>query len=394
MGPEAAPATEAPVSDEQFRAEIRGWLHQALTGPFAEAVGTGGEGREHEAHELRREWERHLGRAGWIGLGWPSQYGGRPATLAQQVIFHEEYARAGAPGRLGHMSEQLLGPTLLAFGTPEQKARFLPGITSGEDIWCQGYSEPDAGSDLAGVRTRAERRGDTYVITGQKVWTSLAHLADWCFVLCRTDPDSTRHAGLSYLLVPMDQPGITVRPITQLTGTSEFNEVFFDGAVAAAEHCVGGEGNGWKVAMGTLGFERGVSTLGQQIGFRRRLDAVIARAHDNGAWQEPALRDRLVDAYIGLEVMRHSAVRLLASAGEGLSGLEASISKLQWATWNRSLGELAVDVEGAGALLTGPDYELDDAQTHFLFSRANTIYGGSNEIQRNIIAERLLGLPR
>jgi alkylation response protein AidB-like acyl-CoA dehydrogenase len=382
------------IDDEDFRTEVRTWLAENLRGEFAAVVGTGGPGNEHEALELRRAWERRLGEGRWIGLGWPAEKGGRGAGLVRQVVFHEEYARAGGPGRLGHMSEQLLGPTLLEFGTPEQQQRFLPGILRGEVLWCQGYSEPGAGSDLAGVQTRAVREGDRYVITGQKVWTSLAHIADWCFVLARTDPGSTRHHGLSYLLVPMDQPGIEVRPIRQITGTSEFNEVFFDGAVTGVENRVGNEGDGWRVAMGTLAFERGVATLGQQIGFERELDAVIAAARAGGALDDPALHARIVDAWIGLKVMRYTALRTLTSAGAG-AGLEASISKLQWATWHRDLGELAVDVAGpAGLVAGGAPYELTAAQRLFLFTRADTIYGGSNEVQRTIIADRMLGLPR
>lgn len=383
------------IEEEDFRAEVRTWLAENLRGEFAAVVGTGGPGHEHEALELRRAWERRLGEGRWIGLGWPVEKGGRGASLVQQVVFHEEYARSGAPGRLGHMSEQLLGPTLLAFGTPEQQERFLPGILSGEVLWCQGYSEPGAGSDLAGVQTQAVCSGDRYVITGQKVWTSLAHVADWCFAVARTDPGSTRHRGLSYLLVPMDQPGIDVRPIQQITGTSEFNEVFFDGAVTGVENRVGDEGDGWRVALGTLAFERGLATLGQQIGFERELDAVVAAARVNGALDDPALHVRIVDAWIGLKVMRYTALRTLTSAGEGTPGFEASISKLQWATWHRDLGELAVDVAGAAGLVTdGAPYELTDAQRLFLYTRADTIYGGSNEVQRNIIAERMLGLPR
>ncbi|WP_219420151.1 acyl-CoA dehydrogenase family protein [Pseudonocardia nigra] len=386
---------ELTAADEEFRAEVREWLADNLRGEFTDAVGTGGPGREHEAIELRAAWERRLGAGGWIGLGWPVGKGGRGASLTRQVIFHEEYARAGAPGRLGYIGEQLLGPTLLAFGTPEQQDRFLPGILSGEVLWCQGYSEPGAGSDLAGVQTRAVRNGDYYAITGQKTWTSLAHVADWAFVLVRTDPGESRHRGLSYLLVPMRQAGIDIRPITQITGTSEFNEVFFDGAVTGVENLVGAEGDGWRVAMGTLAFERGVATLGQQIGFERELAAVTDAARTSGALADPALHARIVDAWIGLKVMRYTAIRTLSSSGDGTPGLEASISKLQWATWHRDLGELAVDVAGASALVTdGPPYELTDAQRLFLYTRADTIYGGSNEVQRTIIAERMLGLPR
>ncbi len=227
------------LPDDEFRAQVRDWLHTNLSGPdapFADLVGVGGTGHEHEAIERRREWERTLGAAGWIGAGWPGEHGGRDLAVRTAG----DLPRGVRPGRWSragsmHMSEQLLGPTLLAFGTPEQQARFLPGIVAGETLWCQGYSEPEAGSDLAGVRTRAVRDGDHYVLTGQKIWTSLAHLADWCFVLARTDPTQQRHRGLSYLLVPMDQPGMTVRPIVELTGTAEFNEVFFDGAVTAVE---------------------------------------------------------------------------------------------------------------------------------------------------------------
>jgi alkylation response protein AidB-like acyl-CoA dehydrogenase len=386
---------QATAGDEEFRAEVRGWLRANLGGEFAATVGTGGPGREHEAHELRAAWERRLGSGRWIGLGWPVAQGGRGASLRQQVIFHEEYARAGAPGRLGHIGEQLVGPTLLAFGSAAQQERFLPGILNGEVVWCQGYSEPEAGSDLANVRTTAVQTGEQYVITGQKVWTSLAHIADWCFVLARSEPGSTRHRGLSFLLVRMDQPGIEVRPIVQITGTSEFNEVFFDGAVASAADRVGDEGDGWRVALGTLGFERGISTLGQQIGFERELEAVVRVARNTGGLADPELRARLVDAWMGLRVMRYTALRTLASSGEGTAGIEASVNKLQWATWHRDLGELALDVVGAdGLTAAGEPYELSDAQTLFLFTRSDTIYGGSNEIQRNILAERALGLPR
>ena len=216
--------------DVAFRREVRDFLREHLVGEFAELGGRGGSGDETFGFEVRRRWEKVLAGGGWTCLGWPVEHGGRGATMTEQVIFNEEYARAAAPGRVNVMGEGLLGPTLIHYGTPEQQARFLPPIREGAELWCQGYSEPDAGSDLANVKTKAERDGDQWVVTGQKVWTSLAHLADWCFVVCRTDPESARHKGLSYLLVPMDQPGVEVRPITQLTRTSEFNEVFFDGA--------------------------------------------------------------------------------------------------------------------------------------------------------------------
>lgn len=378
---------------EDFRSSVRAWLSEHLTGPFAPLVGSGGPGREHEHVELRQAWERELGAGGWIGIGWPVEAGGRGATVEQQVAFHEEYARAGAPARIGHMGEQLAGPTIAAFGTQEQKDRFLPGILSGTELWCQGYSEPDAGSDLANVRTRAVLRDDGWHLDGQKVWTSLAHLADWCFVIARTDPEATRHKGLSYLLVPMDQPGVEVRPIVQLTGTSEFNEVFFDDAVTAADNVVGEPGQGWRVAMGTLAFERGVATLGQQVGFEHELDEVLALARENGAAADPAVADQLVDAWAGLQVLRHTALRTLASDASASTGVEASVSKLMWAPWHQQLGELAMAVQGAGStLVDGP--HLSPLQNLFLFTRSDTLYGGSNEVQRNIIAERHWGLPR
>lgn len=382
-------------STEKFRSEFRTWLRSGLTGEFAALKGRGGPGREHEAFAERLAWERHMAAAGWTCIGWPQEYGGRGATLEEQVAFHEEYALADAPARVGHIGEQLLGPTLIAFGTDGQRDRFLPGIRSVEELWCQGYSEPDAGSDLANVRTRAERDADGWSVTGQKIWTSLAHESQWCFLVARTGPGTHRHEGLSYLLVPMDQPGVEVRPITQLTGTSEFNEVFFDAARTGADNVVGEPGDGWRVAMATLGFERGVSTLGQQVGFRRELEELIALARRNGAAGDPLIRDRLAQAWTGLEIIRFNALRMLDGAAAGAPGPEASISKIYWATWHRELGELAMDVCGAdGMLADGAPYDLGDWQRLFLFSRADTIYAGSNEIQRNIIAERVLGLPK
>jgi alkylation response protein AidB-like acyl-CoA dehydrogenase len=371
------------AEDEAFRRAARDWL---TAHPVGEPV-------------VRQDWERELGRGGWIGLGWAEDgYGNRRASLTQQVVWAEEYARSRAPARSGHIGEKLLAPTLIAHGTPEQKARFLPPVARGEELWCQGYSEPGAGSDLAGIRTAAAPDGDTYRVTGQKIWTSLAHEANWCFVLARTEPGSTRHHGLSFLLVPMDQPGrVEVRPIRQLTGTSEFNEVFFDGAVARAEHVVGGAGNGWQVAMSLLGFERGVSTLAQQIGFAEELGRVIETAVATGAAADPVVRDRLVRQWAELRTMRWNALRTLGGSGDAGA---PSVAKLLWGRWHQRLGELAVRVRGAEAA-TGPadwsaaaPYELDSFQHLFLFSRADTIYGGSDEIQRTIIAERVLGLPR
>ncbi|WP_310963654.1 acyl-CoA dehydrogenase family protein [Nocardioides terrisoli] len=397
------------AADEAFRTEVRTWLEDNLAGEFAALRGLGGPGREHEAHEERLAWDRHLAAHGWTCLGWPVEHGGRGLPLFWQVIFHEEYARANAPARVNHLGEELLGPTLIAFGTPAQQQRFLPRIAAVEELWCQGYSEPNAGSDLANVQTRARLetgpsgQQDEWVIDGQKVWTSLAHVADWCFVVARTEPaggdgSARRHHGLSYLLVPMDQPGVEVRPIVQLTATSEFNEVFFTGARTAADLVVGRPGDGWKVAMATLGFERGVSTIGQQTGFRRELDAVIALARGNGTIDDPVLRDRLARASAELEVIRLNALRTLSldAATQARLG-STSIAKLLWASWHRTLGELVMAVRGSdGLFATGDpaDGGLDEWQRLYLFSRADTIYGGSDEIQRNILAERVLGLPR
>ena len=378
--------------DEQFRRGIREWLAANLTGRFAALRDAGGPGREHEAHAERVAWNRHLAAAGWTCLGWPPEHGGRGATLAQQVIFYEEYARSRAPARAGYLGEELLGPTLIAFGTPEQQRRFLPPIAAVEELWCQGYSEPGAGSDLAALSATAYLDGDQWVITGQKVWTSLAVEADWCFVLARTEPGSKRSAGLSYLLVPMRQKGVTVRPIRQLTGTSEFNEVFFDNARTHASLVVGEPGDGWRVARATLAIERGAATLGQQVGFERELRRLVELARQTGASGDPLVRDRLGRAWIGLEAMRAHALRTLAG---GAGGTGPSELKLLWSRWHQELGELAMDVQGAPSMVArGAPYDLADWQRLFLFSRADTIYGGSDEIQRTIIAERALGLPR
>jgi alkylation response protein AidB-like acyl-CoA dehydrogenase len=381
--------------DEEFRGRIRQWLAENLAGRFAGLLGAGGPGREHEAHAERLAWNQHLAEAGWTCLGWPASYGGHDATFAQQVIFHEEYARSGAPARVGYMGEELLGPTLIALGTPEQRRRFLPPIAAVQELWCQGYSEPGAGSDLAAVATTAVLDGDEWVINGQKVWTSLAHVADWCFVLARTEAGSRRSTGLSYLLVPMRQPGVTVRPIRQLTGTSEFNEVFFDGARTGRGLVVGEPGDGWRVAQATLAIERGVATLGQQVGFRREYDALVERARADGAAADPVLRDKLARSWIGLEVMQAHALATLEDGGAGADRAASSVTKLLWSRWHQGLGELAMEVLGASSMAaSGAPYDLDDWQRLFLFSRADTIYGGSDEIQRTIIAERALGLPR
>jgi alkylation response protein AidB-like acyl-CoA dehydrogenase len=384
--------------DEKFREEVASWLQENLCGEFEVIRGRGGPGDEHMYPEERKAWERKLAEGGWTCIGWPEEYGGRGASVEQQVIFNEEYARAGGPGRMGHIGEGLTGPTLIAFGSEEQKQRFLPGIRAGTEFWCQGYSEPSAGSDLANVKTRArfDEERQVWLITGQKVWTSNAHESEFCFVIARTDPGSVGHKGLGFFLVAMEQPGVEVRPIEQITGTSEFNEVFFDEAECGAQDIVGAPGDGWKVAMGLLGFERGVSTLGQQMLFQNELDEIIRVAKANGAARDPALRQRIADAHIGLRIMRFNSMRMLSGgAGDGALQKEAMIYKLYWATWHRNLGKLAMDVLGPESeILEAGPYQLNRLQSMYLFTRSDTIYGGTNQIQRNIIAERALGMPR
>ena len=380
--------------DAAFRAEARHWLETNLSGDFSHARGLGRAGLQHEGRETRLAWERKLGLDGWTCLGWPVEYGGRGASMSQQVIWNEEYVRADAPARVNVMGEGLLGPTLIAYGTEAQKKRFLNPIRWGNDLWCQGYSEPDAGSDLANVQTKAVLEYGEWVITGQKVWTSYAQWSDWCFVVCRTDPEAERHRGLSYLLVPMDQPGVEVRPIRQITGTSEFNEVFFDRARTDADLVVGEVNDGWRVALATLSFERGVGLLGDIVGFRKELDNLLGLARKNGRTTNKVIRQRLVEVWIRLFILRLNTLRSLTGVDGPVAPPQASISKLFWSTWHRDLGELAMDVLGAESLVADAlPYELGELQRIFLFSRADTIYGGSNEIQRNIIGERVLGLP-
>ena len=385
------------AADEQFRAEVADWLQANLRGEFAAIRGRGGPGDEHHFVAERKVWEQRLAEGGWTCIGWPTAWGGRGATIEQQVIFHEEYARAGGPGRLGHIGETLTGPTLLAFGSDVQKQRFLPGIRAGQEFWCQGYSEPSAGSDLSNIKTRAEwdESAGKWRFYGQKVWTSLAHESDFIFVLARTNPELSGHRGLGFFLLRLAQAGIEIRPITQLTGTAEFNEVFFDGACCDAEDLVGEVDDGWRVAMGLLGFERGVSTLGQQMLFQVELDEIIRIARTNGAARQPALRQRIAEAHIGLRTLRYNSLRMLSGADDGSLSREAMIYKLAWSNWHRNLGKLAMDVLGPDAeVVEDTPYELNRLQSLFLFTRADTIYGGTNQIQRNLIAERALGMPR
>ena len=380
------------AEDEAFRAEAVQWLQGQMAGEFKDIAGIS---NLVSKVERRKEWERQLAAHRWSCIGWPVEWGGRDATLAQQVIFAEEYARAGAPNRINHIGVELAGPTILAFGTQEQKARYLPGIAAGTQIWCQGYSEPNAGSDLANVKTKARLEGDEWVVTGQKVWTSLAHFSDYIFVVARSEEGSKGPKGLSFLLMDMDQPGIEVRPIRQMNGEAEFNETFLDEARCPADATLGEPGKGWGVAMGLLAFERGVSTLAQQMQFRNELDAIVAAARTNGKAADPVTRQKIARAEIGLNLMRYGALRMLSNTDHAAIDGAALTYKIQWATWRRDLGELAMEVLGqAGEIAGGEAYEWSLLPNMFLFSRSDTIYGGTNQIQRNLIAERGLGLPR
>ncbi|MDE2618604.1 MAG: acyl-CoA dehydrogenase family protein [Sphingomonadales bacterium] len=379
-------------AEEQFRTECADWLNGQMSGEFKDIKGVT---QLTAMPERRKEWEQQLAAHRWSCIGWPEEWGGRNATLAQQVIFAEEYARAGVPGRINHIGIELAGPTILTFGTDEQKRRFLPDIAAGKTIFCQGFSEPGAGSDLASVRTKGRIENGEWVVNGQKIWTSLAHISDWIFVVTRTEEGSQGPKGLSFLMMPIDQPGIEIRPIRQINGDAEFNETFFTDARCPADSLIGAPGDGWKIAMGLLAFERGVSTLGQQMGFRNELDEIIAAAKANGAARDPLIRQRLAKAEIGLRLMRYGALRMLSNSDHSKIDGAALTYKIQWASWRRSLGELAMDVLGqAGEVTDCESYEWSTLPNLFLFSRSDTIYGGTNQIQRNLIAERGLGLPR
>jgi len=380
------------TQEELFRAECADWLTAQMAGEFADIKGIAS---LTEKAERRKEWEQHLGVHKWSCIGWPPEWGGRGASLAEQVIFAEEYARAGVPGRVNHIGVELAGPTLLAFGTEEQKKRFLPDIAAGKTIFCQGFSEPNAGSDLASVRTKARLEDGHWVVNGQKIWTSLAHISDWIFVIARSEEGSKGPKGLTFLMMKIDQPGIDIRPIKQINGDAEFNETFFTDATCPSDSLIGTVGEGWKIAMGLLAFERGVSTLGQQMAFRNELDSLIAAAKRNGAANDPLIRQRIAKAEIGLRLMRFGALRMLSNSDHSKVDGAALTYKIQWATWRRNLGELAMDVLGQmGEVTNTVGYEWELLPNLFLYSRADTIYGGTNQIQRNMIAERALGMPR
>jgi len=357
------------------------------------------------------EWRTTLYENKLLAQSWPIEYGGAGLSALESVVLGEEFAKAGVPsgGSNDVFGIQMLGNTLIQWGTDEQKAHFLPRVLSGEDRWCQGYSEPNAGSDLGNVQTKAVLDGDEWVINGQKIWTSAGHLADWIFVLCRTDSEAPKHKGISFLLCPMDQPGVEVRPIKMISGESEFNEVFFTDARTAKENVVGGVNNGWAVAMTLLGYERGESAATMPIRFKAELDRLLLLAKERGASDDPVMRQRLADCYTKVAIMRWNGMRTLTKflAGEH-PGPDASISKLYWSDYHKVVTELAVDILGLDALVpTGRKpssaFQADDPgapnssaswTNTFLNARAGSIYAGTNQIQRNILGEMVLGLPK
>jgi alkylation response protein AidB-like acyl-CoA dehydrogenase len=369
-------------SEEAFRDELREWLSANHPGREPEGDLAG--------FEFRREWQRQLHESGWAGVSWPQEYGGRGATLVEQAIYNEEFVRAQAPSTANVLGLAMGGPTVIAHGTEEQKRRYLEPILSAQEIWCQGFSEPGSGSDLASVKTRGVRDGDEWVVTGQKVWTTLAHHAKWCMLVARTNPDAPKHQGLTYFLMDMEQDAIQVRPLRQITGEAEFNELFIEEARIPNDNIIGGEGNGWAVAITTLMHERATLAFGLQIAVKRALGELIEEARDSGAAADPQVRDRLAQLYIEAEVLRLNAYRgLTAIMRDGVPGPEGSLGKWQWADVNQALTELAMDVRGPRAVL------YDETWTfRFLRARANSIEGGTTEILKNIVAERVLGLPR
>jgi alkylation response protein AidB-like acyl-CoA dehydrogenase len=375
-------------AEEAFRDELRAWL--AANHPGREPAG------EEAAFAFRRDWQRKLHGAGWAGVSWPKEYGGRGATLVEQAIFNEEIARAQAPQLANGLGLAMGGPTVIAHGTEEQRQRYLQPILSAEEIWCQGFSEPESGSDLASLKTRAVRDGDDWVVTGQKVWTTFAHHAKWCMLVARTDPDAPKHKGLTYFLMDMEQDAVQVRPLRQITGEAEFNELFIEEARIPDSNIVGGEGNGWAVAITTLMHERATLAFSLQVGVQIAMRELVEKATEsrgsNGrpASEDPVIRQRLAQLMIEAEVLRLNAYRgLSATMRTGVPGPEGSLGKWHWSEINQSLTELAMDIEGPRAMLA------DDTWTYrFLRARANSIEGGTTEILRNIVAERVLGLPR
>jgi alkylation response protein AidB-like acyl-CoA dehydrogenase len=375
-------------AEEAFRDELRAWLDSNNPGHEPEGDEAG--------FDFRRRWQRTLNDAGWAGVAWPKEYGGRGATLVESAIFNEEVVRSRTPQMANVLGLAMGGPTVIAHGTEEQKQRYLPAILSAEEIWCQGFSEPESGSDLASLKTRAVRDGDEWVVTGQKVWTTLAHQAKWCMLVARTDPDAPKHKGLTYFLMDMEQEQVGVRPLVQITGEAEFNELFIEEARIPNANIVGGEGNGWAVAITTLMHERATLAFGLQVAVQITLRELIEKAREsrgrNGstASDDPVIRQRLAQLLIESEVLRLNAYRgLTAIMRDGVPGPEGSLGKWHWSEVNQSLTELAMDIAGPHAMLNEDEWTY-----RFLRARANSIEGGTTEILKNIVAERVLGLPR
>jgi alkylation response protein AidB-like acyl-CoA dehydrogenase len=370
------------TEEQAFRDDVRAWLDENHPGPEPDG--------EEAKFEFRRAWQRKMHEAGWAGISWPKEYGGRGATLIEQAIFSEEMARAKAPSPANVLGLVMGGPVVIAHGSEDQKERFLEPILSGAEIWCQGFSEPESGSDLASLKTRAVRENGAWRVTGQKVWTTYAHEAKWCMLLARSDADAPKHKGLTYFICDMEQDEIEVRPLRQITGEAEFNEIFLEGAQVPEENVVGGEGNGWNVAITTLMHERAGLGAASAISVRRDLDELIALINERGLGDDPVIRQRIAELKIGVEALRLGAMRALTQQMKvGIPGPEGSISKWEWATLNQGLTELAVDILGPEAL--EPDSEW---AYRFLRARANSIEGGTTEVMKNIVAERVLGLPR
>ena len=382
------------AEEEAFRQEVRAWLEGNLPAEWR-GRGVGGF-REDDETDLQRQWQRRLHEGGWLKLAWPLEAGGRAATPVMQAIYQEEMAKAGAPGILGRLGVSLLAPTLLVHGSEWQKEAYVDKILSGELIFCQGFSEPDAGSDLAGLRTRAEKRGGKWVLNGQKAWSSGAHYADRSFLLARTDTEAEAHRGIGFFLIDMRQPGVEVRRIRQMTGGGEFCEIFLSGAQVEERDLVGDPGAGWKIAMTVFGFERG--GLGQAARFERAVQELATLARDRGVGGDPRVRQKVAQAQIEAHVFRLIGLRNLTRAQHGHApGAEASLTKLYWSEMDKRIQETAVGVEGPyGALAPDSPYAVEDGRWQYgwMWAQAETIYAGSSEIQRNIIAERVLGLPR
>ncbi len=380
--------------EESFREEVRSWLDENLPAEWRHR-GVGGY-REDDDEDIQRRWQRTLHDAGWLKLGWPKEAGGRGATPVMQAIYQEEMARAGAPVILGRLGVTLLAPTLLGHGTQWQKDEYIDRILSGDLVFCQGFSEPDAGSDLAGLRTRAEHKDGRWVLNGQKTWSSGAHYADKSFLLARTTTDGEAHKGIGFFLVDMHQPGVEVRRIRQMTGGGEFSEIFLSGAEVEDRDLVGQPGDGWKIAMAVFGFERG--GLAQAARFERAVGELAALARNHGAGSDAATRQRVAQAQIEAHVFKLIGLRNLTRAEHGHPpGPEASLTKLYWSEMDKRMQELAVGLQGAyGALAPESPFALEDGRWQYgwMWAQAETIYAGSSEIQRNIIAERVLGLPR